>query len=361
MEENLVKKETEVASNNNNSSKNGIIAILIVIIIALIGVGVYFAFIKKDNSQTNNQNDNTKDVVTDKIEFKQVKSSYIGDVYLDTDGRTYLSLSKEESGKGWSIVQSFIDYYNKTSKKYTNIVKNNIYNSDSIEALDLNIDGIDGIDYLTIIPDNMDCYTFLTFDGRLFLLNPVTISSEGKIELIKPNVLQHDIDSVGTDNKGAYAMNSYNNKIYISDAIDGDIQEVEITDKSQDIKVNGKVLKIKIIGKNDGLNGDLYVNDKVIHTFDYDHVSVYVLDKYLLIVWQGGQCLGAVKLGAINENGEYISIDSDSAYVNIYDIHSENGKVLAKAQISDDYDLCGPEVKVELTYDEKNVIIKKAK
>ena len=63
MEENMLeKKENEVASNNNNSGKNGIMAVLIIIIIALIGTAIYFAFIKKDESATDNNGKNNQSV-----------------------------------------------------------------------------------------------------------------------------------------------------------------------------------------------------------------------------------------------------------------------------------------------------------
>ncbi len=59
MEENLIKKENEVAS-NNNSNKNGIIAVLVIIIIALIGAVIYFAFIKKEEPTTDNNGGNNQ-------------------------------------------------------------------------------------------------------------------------------------------------------------------------------------------------------------------------------------------------------------------------------------------------------------
>ena len=53
-EEKMVKKENGVTNMNDAKNKNGIIAVLIVIIIALIGVVVYFAFIKKDEKTCTN-------------------------------------------------------------------------------------------------------------------------------------------------------------------------------------------------------------------------------------------------------------------------------------------------------------------
>ena len=57
-EEKFVKKENEVTNMNNSNNKNGIIAFLVVIIFVLIGIVVYFAFIKGDGKPVDNNGDN---------------------------------------------------------------------------------------------------------------------------------------------------------------------------------------------------------------------------------------------------------------------------------------------------------------
>lgn len=87
-EENLQKKENELANNSNN--KNVIIAILIVIIIALIGAVIYFAFIKKeaepvDNNRENNQTvDNNVDTNDDETNNSSLSETEI-ELYVDED------------------------------------------------------------------------------------------------------------------------------------------------------------------------------------------------------------------------------------------------------------------------------------
>ena len=61
-EENLRKNENElqITKNSSNANKNGIIAVLLIIIVALIGVVIYFAFIKKDNDFSNKNDKNNQ-------------------------------------------------------------------------------------------------------------------------------------------------------------------------------------------------------------------------------------------------------------------------------------------------------------
>jgi len=109
-------------------------------------------------------------------------------------------------------------------------------------------------------------------------------------------------------------------------------------------------------------NNNLYLNDKLIKEFkvdgEYAPDKIYVMDKYILLVRQGGQCAAGIVVGAINEKGDYINVDTNG-HVNIYGIHIENGMVVAKAQISSDDEYCGTEEKIELVYNTSSINMKK--
>lgn len=349
--------ENNVVEQNKNK-KSIITCIIILLIVLVIGLGVYFLFIKKDDSVSdsgNGQINNSK--TNNQIEMVQHKRSYVGDLYLDKEGNLYFSLSKDvENNDNLLLLKQ-------KQKKYTNIIKNDIFSDDSINAIILDDDNIDKIDYLPNGQSGMGYFTLLTNDGYLHVISDEQIEVKGILEIIKPSLLFY-IKSVGvdTDEEGtsAYAINGYGDKIYIYDAIKNDVQSKQLTKNNQSIKLNNKDIKVKLISMNDGLNGDLYINDKKVATFDYDQAQIYITEKFAVIAWQGGQCRGDVLIGAINENGEYININSNK-YVNCYGIHIENGKILAKAQKSNEYDVCGEEEKIELVYDTKTVEMKKAK
>ena len=96
-----------------------------------------------------------------------------------------------------------------------------------------------------------------------------------------------------------------------------------------------------------------------IKSLDYETASIFVSDNLIYVYWLGGQCQGGVLVGAINTNNEFISIDNGN-YNGIYSVYQENAKVFGYSQKFTEVDVCGPEEKIELSYDGNKVVLKKA-
>ncbi len=120
------------------SGNNTIMIIVIISLIIVIGLLIYFLFIKNNNVDDNQDNSN-QTVIVDKIEFIKKVSGSSGDIYLDKKGNVYLTLSAliEDNSSLRQLVKEY------------DVVKNNVYNDDKIEAILLNISGVKEIEYVT--------------------------------------------------------------------------------------------------------------------------------------------------------------------------------------------------------------------
>lgn len=151
------------------------------------------------------------------------------------------------------------------------------------------------------------------------------------------------------------------------------LEGYQLSDTNKQFTVGVKTINIKVISTNDGLNGDLYIDDKKITTYEYSDLEVYLANKFIIIVWGGSQC-GELILGYINEAGEYLDepagivieglrnqdgelvIENDSL---IY-FYLESGKLFGSVSYSNEYDLCAYTKKTEFAYNDKKIEMKEA-
>lgn len=348
------------------SKKNKVIVIVLsLVIILLLAVSVYFLFIKKDDKKKigdkPQENHQSSGEAINYVEIFNVydfnDEMHTGDcvVIVDVNGDAYLSVDNSENA-----------IYNELEKEYS--IKNvgSYGDKTSFKAVKLNVSGVKNVSkvlygngpdhYLTFLTDNL-------YDGnnQLYITHDysLTMMTNNKLEDIKEVKSEEICDEEGCASN-AYAINSKNEKIDLYSDVELNVYKVILTDYNQRVESLDK--KIKLVSKSDEDDNlyDLYINDKVVKTLDSNEVEVYVIDKFLLVVLRGGQCFGGVPLGAINEDGEYVNINKNN-HVNIYDIHLENNKVVAKAEKSNEYDYCGESEKVELVYNKSSIEMKKIK
>ena len=91
-------------------------------------------------------------------------------------------------------------------------------------------------------------------------------------------------------------------------------------DMARTIELGNNFYTFKLI-KNENEKYELYLNDEKIETLDYSTVTVYLVDRYLIVSWPGAQA-GKLTLGYVNDLGNYISIHEKNS---IYDIYFESG------------------------------------
>lgn len=327
--------------------KNILIGVLIGIIVLLIGLCVYLEFfkkeeVKKDNNQVSESTDKViNDTSNKKIEISTVVGSYVGNMYLDTNGRVYFELSDEL----------------RKDEKYKSIVNQEI-KINELNVVDLNEQGIKEIEYLVNGQAGYGYYTMLTEDNNLHVIDSEQIERNSVLEVIKPSLL-YSIKSTGVDfdvdGSFAYAIYSNNDKIYLIDAINSKVERIELTKNNQNIKFNGKNIAMKVV------NDKLYINNKETSVMFDNFAYAYVTNKFILLVDEGGQCFGDYILGAINENYEYIDIIKDDRYVGIMHVRDKDNKIFAKAEVRTEFDLCGEVADIELVYSKDKITIKEVK
>ena len=151
------------------------------------------------------------------------------------------------------------------------------------------------------------------------------------------------------------------------------LEGYQLSDTNKQFTVGVKTINIKVISTNDGLNGDLYIDDKKITTYEYSDLEVYLANKFIIIVWGGSQC-GELILGYINEEGEYLDkptgitieglrnqdgelfIEND----NLIYFYLESGKLFGSVSYSNEYDVCAYTKKTEFAYNDKKIETKEA-
>ncbi len=120
------------------------------------------------------------------------------------------------------------------------------------------------------------------------------------------------------------------------------LTKIELKDTNTIISFNGKQVKLK------ATNGKVYFNDKLVKEYSgYNNIGVYVSDKLIFIYWPGEQCYTTF-IGAINEKGEFIEVETSSNNP-VYGIYEKDGVVMGKAYI------CTTDPDVNLKYNAKFV------
>ena len=248
--------------NKEIKSNNGIIiGAMAFIIIVLAGLCIYLFFIKKDEGVV----DNNGNQQSSNIEIIKHVNCYVGDLYLDSKGAVYFSLSSEV------INNSNLKQLKDRQTEYVNIVKNNNYNSDSLVGISLGQLNVKDVDYLQDGQGGYGYFTLLTKDSRLYLISDEAIEQNGIIEVIKPNKL-HDIVSVGVESGDvamSYALNKNNQKIYLNDVVDNSNTNQNETHNNDSKQLNNSVTyksndgkyKLTIIDKSDTTNYNKALNE----------------------------------------------------------------------------------------------------
>lgn len=129
--------------------------------------------------------------------------------------------------------------------------------------------------------------------------------------------------------------------------------------KSQSFMFNGNMVHMKL-NTIDEYHSDLYINDKKVATYDNNRVTVYVMDKYMIISCLCSAC-GERVIGYINENLDHFGLDI-SIFNTDYDagIYQEKGKIVADKAIND-VELCGNSKKIEFVYEKGKLTVKDVK
>ncbi len=106
--------------------------------------------------------------------------------------------------------------------------------------------------------------------------------------------------------------------------------------------------KFKLVTNNES-KYDFYLNDKKVAEYDYSHIIVTKVGKYLIVSWPGSQG-GNLALGYVDEDNNYYAIN------NILNIIFKDNQLYGYVEITEDdeYDL----KKVKLEFDGANVTIK---
>lgn len=352
--------------NKEIKSNNGIIiGVMAFIIIVLAGLCIYLLFIKKDegvvdNNNQNNVVDSGNDNYTnnnnqhrnEKIEIIKHVNSYVGDLYLDSDGKCYFSLSNNVGNNA-----NLKSIKNK-QVRYTNIEKNSNYQSDYLDAISFD-NMYEDINYVKDGQAGYGYFILYAPGTGLYLISDEAIEQDGSLELMLPNVLKRiNYSSVGSESSQdgviSYVIDNNNNKIYLHDAVLNDIKGIELTESSQTVFFNNKNINMKFV-TNNGSKGDLFIDDKKIATFDYNHLIVYVTNKFIAISWPGAQC-GELIVGYINEENKFLESNDF-----IENLHYENGKVIGMLSYDNEYDLCAGRKKVEIIYAKNSVTTKDVK
>ena len=362
MEENNLKKEkSNVGRMNTNSkgNKNTIIAILSVVIVIAIGVGLYFCFIKKDNSYEGNSNDNKQNVV-DNYSFTKVERIKLN------------STNKEVKVNGKNIKLKVIDGILYINDNNTNIEVFQYYEDGS----DVGITDIDVSDYLMFLygpSDNEHNPLKLVIDEngkKIQYDNSMYENYDNETPVPVSDVMVEDGKLIAREYTvglfdATYPYNIYeikykNSKITF-DLING---EFKLTSDNRKFVIDGKEVLLKVI------DGTLYVNDikqEEVHLEDI----VFVADKYILIE-QHGQCGIAIDY-AVDASGKVIKVsknieigNSDNKDYQLQIIRKENDRFVAELPTSCycyetfyDNNKCSVGYKeVEFSYDGSNLTLK---
>lgn len=93
--------------------------------------------------------------------------------------------------------------------------------------------------------------------------------------------------------------------------VDEFIQESEKT-----IQLGNGYYDFKLVATNEN-KSELYLNNEKIETLDYTTAVVYLVDRYLIVGWEGAQA-GTLTLGYVDETGTYYNIYPKKEIYNIY-------------------------------------------
>ena len=329
--------------------KNILIGVLIGIIIVLVGILIYVLVIKKEEPVHDNS---TNELVTEKEKLEHV---LIGDKNTDVvvNGKT-LKLRLDDNSTLYinDVKQENVQFEGNlfVTNKYALITSVGQYGY----GIDYAINENGEIVSVHKIILNKDYYTgYQVGEPKL---------KEGKIvaEYVYEECKYITSDMADNCEKyNAIVEFSYDGKNVIMKETAIPEKTTALTQfllnkKDSEVIFNGNNIKIKYVYD----NGNLYINDKIVKSFDYDNIYAYVTDKLILIEQHGGQC-GSQIIGAINEKNEYIEIAKNN-YTSQYDIHIEGDKIVAKATLRGEVDLCSGDVEnIEIVYDGSSLVLKK--
>ena len=144
-----------------------------------------------------------------------------------------------------------------------------------------------------------------------------------------------------------------------------ELKQVILDSSNKEVSINNNKYNLKVV------DFTLYINDKKIDNVQFEG-SIYVTNKYALISI-AGQC-GNVINYAIDENGNVIEVYKnivipsygDNLSYALNDIRIENDKLVADLPVecfcfeTEDHKCNDETIKVQFTYDSKNINIKKA-
>ena len=189
------------------------------------------------------------------------------------------------------------------------------------------------------------------------------IGEDGKKINVYVNVLHlhryNDIDDVHIENNKIMATYNGVKVEYVYDGInvliqDVDLQEtdkpltaMEITEENRQVKFNGKIISLREVDNN--LDPyDIYYNDKKVGSTDASGGAI-ITSKLILIYFYGGQSPYSIN-SAITENGQYIK-EINNDYLFFDDLYEKDGVIYATAykEISiyeEDFPLASDKVKI---------------
>lgn len=192
--------------------KNIEIAVLSIIIVALLTLIIYMVFIKKDDNEgvDDNQNNNLPMVeLAEFYEFKDNTQDRTDTFFVTTNGEVYLFSTYE-------------DYYgyNELAVKEYNIKNVGSYrNNKTFSGIKLNLSNIKKIYNVEVGNGGVNYFAFLTSDNRLYFTNDYSLNLFTSDELIDiVNVIDEEkCSSDGSCAMWAYAINNKNEKIDLYD------------------------------------------------------------------------------------------------------------------------------------------------
>ncbi len=377
MKDDILKKEEIVSTNNNlnpssNNKKTIIVVFLIIIIIGILGVGIYFTFVKKDDNKNNNNQEQSNNLIN-------------ADVYKTTDGKFTLKISNNIgyiNDTKITIVdkkedEKYIQYYANIGELSSNSDLTFLIDKNSKVLIgNKSYEDKDTLGEFAIF-SNTPLWKFVkTKAGYVYTVNSEdsyceVYTTDWKLIGYIPQNSDIKSDANGIylfnlpelavfatnedDNNFLKVLNESMIKYKINgDRIDG-LQILKLSDKEQNVNFNNQQIVLKL------LNGkELYLNDKKINTFE-DEVDcdIVVTNDFILLHHAPGQCTGGDLIGLINKNNEFVKYSSFAIGLpSIFALRIENDKLVGVGEFNE-IDLCGKSHKIEISYDGKNVNIKK--
>ncbi len=358
--------------------KNILIGILIGIIVILIGVFCYLGFIKKSSNikstNDNNQQVNTNNSMSDNEKENDKNNENKSENNLNRDNGNNIEVI------GLTVNNQEIKFNNQIIE--IKIDENNIYLNNKMVGKNYGYDNINAIiDQKFIIlfwPGAQAGNLILGYinedleyvDSDKWLDNSINAINNlhyynyklyGEMSVrSKYNNERNEYDYDFKNIEFVYENKKLKiNKSMIIYELEAMKEENEYELKSQSFMFNGNIVHMKL-NTIDEYHSDLYINDKKVATYDYDHVVIYVMDKYMIISWPGTTC-GELVLGYINENLDHSDLDIDIFNTDYgTGIYQENGKIVADKTIND-VELCGSRKKIEFVYLNRKLITKDVK